>query len=108
MRKFLTVLTRAKMSSLQAFVIVVVSLGLITGFRVVVPLDKAPFLLYLPAVFLLSVAFGQRAGVLATAVSAVFAGCFFDHPGPELWQLTGAQWIAIAEYVIVGGAMVRV
>ena len=108
LRKFLTVLTRSKLSNLQAYGVVILSLGLISGFRLLVPLDKAPFLLYLPAVFLLSVAFGQRAGVLATMVSAVFAGCFFDHPGSELWQLTGPQWISIGEYLVVGGAMVRV
>ncbi len=107
MRKFLTVLTRSNLSSLQAYGVVVLSLTLISGFRVLVPLDKAPFLLYLPAAFLLSVAFGQRAGLLATAVSAVFAASFFVHPG-SWWQLTGPQWIAIGEYLVVGLAMVRV
>ena len=107
MRKFLTVLTRSNLSSLQAYGVVVLSLTLISGFRVLVPLDKAPFLLYLPAAFLLSVAFGQRAGLLATATSAVFAASFFVHPG-SWWQLTGPQWIAIGEYLVVGLAMVRV
>ena len=104
MRRFLTVLTRSSLTGLQAYGVVVLSLGAITAFRLVVPLDKAPFLLYLPAVFLLSVAFGQRAGLLATAVSAVFAGSFFEHPG-SWWQLTGPQWIAIGEYLAVGTAM---
>ena len=107
MRKFLTVLTRSNLSSLQAYGIVILSLGFITGFRLLVPLDKAPFLLYLPAVFLLSTAFGQRAGFVATAVSAIFAGSFFIHPG-SWWQLNGPQWIAIVEYLVVATAMVRV
>ncbi len=108
MRRFLSVLTRANLSSWQAYGVVIFSLGLITGFRIMVPLDTAPFLLYLPALFLLAMAFGQRAGLLALVGSCVFAGSFFDHPGPAWWQLTQPQWIAIVEFILIGGAMVKV
>ena len=108
MQRFLTVLTRSSLSRRQAYGVVVGSLALITLFRIVVPLDTAPFLLYLPAVFLLSVAFGQRAGLLGVAISTVLAASFFDHPGAGWWQMTAPQRIALAEYLIVGTAMVAV
>ena len=87
--------------------IVAAVVGFITAFRVVVPLDTAPFLLYMPPVFLLSVAFGNRAGYFGTAISTIAAASFFTHPGPFWWQLTIHQWVALTEYALVGTAMVR-
>ncbi len=108
MHGFLTYLARRKARPWAKYAATIALLILITAFRIVVPLDVAPFLLYLPVVFLLAVAFGERAGVLAIALSCVAAASFFSHPGPALWQLTGPQWIAVCEYLIVGAVMIRV
>ncbi len=108
MHQFLTFLARRDAAPWFKYIAVVVVLGLITSFRLVVALDVAPFLLYLPVVFLLSVAFGEWAGLLATLVSVVAAASFFDHPGASRWQLTVPQWIAVGEYLLVVLVMVRV
>ena len=107
MGKFLAALTRSSLPRLQAYGVVLLTLALITLFRLIVPLDKAPFLLYLPAVFLLSMAYGKRAGILAMVVSAVLAASFFVRPG-AWWRLDGPQTIAIIEYLLVVSAMVAV
>ena len=107
MQTFLTVLTRSSLTRWQAYGVVVLALAAATLLRVVFPLDTAPFLLYLPIVFLVSMAFGRRAGLLGLVLSAVLAGSFFDRRDPGL-QLTLAQIIAIVEYLIVAGSMVAV
>jgi PAS domain S-box-containing protein len=84
------------------------SLGAVTLFRLFVPLDAAPFLLYLPVVFLISVALGQGPGFLATIVSAVLATTFFIRAGDTLMGLRFNHAVAIVEYLVVGSAMVRV
>jgi PAS domain S-box-containing protein len=87
---------------------VFLSLGAVTLFRLFVPLDAAPFLLYLPVVFLISVALGQGPGFLATIVSAVLATTFFIRAGDTLMGLRFNHAVAIVEYLVVGSAMVRV
>ena len=106
-RKFLAILTRSTLPRWQTYGVVIVTLTLITLFRLVVTLDKAPFLLYLPAVFLLSMAFGKRAGLLAMLFSAVLAASFFVR-SEAWWQLNGPQAIAIVEYLLVVTAMIAV
>ncbi len=108
MKEFLKVLARSAPTVWTRYGVVVGSLAFVTVFRLLVPLDTAPFLLYLPVVFLLSVALGQGPGLLGIGMSALLAGCFFVHPGPSWWQLTVPQWVAIVEYLLVGGAMVEV
>ena len=107
MRTFLRGLTRSTLPRWQAYAVVMLTLILITLFRLVVPLDKAPFLLYLPAVFLLATAFGKRAGTLAMVVSALLAASFFVRP-EAWWQLNAPQAIAIVEYLLVVSAMIAV
>ena len=84
------------------------ALALVTLVRIVAPLDAAPFLLYLPVVFLISVAFGGRAGMVCTVIAAVLAASFFDHEDPGWLQLTRDQWIAVVEFILVGTGMVEV
>ena len=106
MNGFLTLLTRRTVTPWMRYGIVAAVVGFITVFRIVVPLDTAPFLLYMPAVFLLSVAFGKRAGYFGTAMSMVAAASFFEHADAAWWALTIHQWVALLEYVLVSTAMV--
>ena len=79
----------------------------ITLFRLVAPLDVAPFLLYLPVVFLFSLSLGRGPGFLSTAISTAAAAYFFVRS--DTWSpLTTGQIIALAQYVIVGGAVVLI
>ena len=77
MRAFLTYLTRHSPGPRVRYSLPVLALLAVTLFRVVVPLDAAPFLLYLPVVFLVSIALGRGFGDLGTALSAVCAASFF-------------------------------
>ncbi len=108
MNRFLHRLARRTPSVQTRYGLVFLSLGGITLFRLFVPLDAAPFLLYLPAVFLISVAFGQGPGQLATVLSAILAATFFIRAGETLMGLHLNHLIAIVEYLIVGFVMVRV
>ena len=107
MRKFLTILTRSRLNPWQASGVVVLVMAAGSLVRLVLPLDTAPFLLYLPVVFLVSVAFGQRAGFFGLALSDVLAGSFFDRHDHG-WLPTEAQAIALVEYLLIGIAMVKV
>ena len=72
-----------------------------------VKLDAAPFLLYLPVVILVSVASGIRAGLFATALSAVVAAGFFTG-SDQGWRLSTPQVVAVSEYLIVAAVMAAI
>ena len=108
MRRFLIFLTRQRQESWHRYATALIFVGLITGFRLVVPLDVAPFLLYLPAIFMLSVALGRAPGLVAMVASTVLAARFFVDDGTHGWQLALQQWIALLEFIIVCTAMVEV
>ena len=107
MRRFLTLLTLSKLPAWQAFGVVLLAMAAVTLIRLIAPLDTAPFLLYLPVLFLVSVAYGQRAGFFGLLVSDVLAGGFFDRHDPGLF-LSPSQWIALTEYLLVGAATIRI
>jgi len=105
--EFLRLLSRQELSIWTRYGGTVAVVGGITAFRVFVPLDTAPFLLYLPVIFLVALAFGQGPGAVATLVSALAAASFFT--GPEQgWWMTGPQHIALLEFLAVCGAMIMV
>ena len=108
MNEFLHLLARRTPSVWTRYGLVFLSLGLITLFRFFVPLDAAPFLLYLPVVFMISVALGQTPGLLATFLSAVLAASFFVRAGDTLMGIRPNHIVAILEYLIVSSLMVRV
>ena len=108
MKEFLKLLTRSTPTLWTRYGVVIVALVLVTMFRLLVPLDTAPFLLYLPVVFLISVALGQGPGLVGLVTSALLAAGFFVHPGSSWWQFTAPQWVAVVEYLVVCGAMVEV
>ncbi len=87
---------------------VIGALFVVTIVRIVAPLDGAPFLLYLPVVFLITVAFSRGAGLACVLLSTLLAASFFDHAGARWLQPTVHQWIAVVEFLLVGAAMVEV
>ncbi len=109
MRRFLAFLTRQRTATVPVrYGVVVFVIAAVTIFRLVVPLDTAPFLLYLPLVFILAVAFGSGPGYVGVALSAIAAASFFVHPDARWWRLAVPQWVALVEYFLVCGATVRV
>ena len=107
MHDFLKFLSRQDLSTWTRYGGTTAVLAAITVFRLFVPLDTAPFLLYLPVIFLVSIAFGRGPGLLGTILSALAAASFFT--GPEKgWALSPQQDVAVVEFLAVCGAMVMV
>jgi signal transduction histidine kinase/CheY-like chemotaxis protein len=85
----------------------VAAVALATLLRFLAPLDVAPFLLYLPLVFLVTLALGRGPGSVAVGFSFLAAAWFFRRSDGTLSLGTG-QVVALAQYVVVGSAMVWV
>jgi signal transduction histidine kinase/CheY-like chemotaxis protein len=83
----------------------VAAVGLATLLRFLAPLDVAPFLLYLPLVFLAALALGRGPGAVAVAVSLLAAAWFFRR-SEGAPSFNPGQVIALVQYIVVGGAMV--
>ena len=107
MRAFLTFLTRQRSGVWANYGVSALVVGLISVLRFFVPLNTAPFLLYMPAVFVIGVALGRGPASLSMVISTVFAAWFFWST-PPYEQLSPAQLLALAQYVVIGGAMVLV
>ncbi len=86
---------------------VVALIGAVTVIRLLVSLDTAPFLLYLPALFIISTAFGRGPGLLGTASSAAFAAFLFIRASHEA-RLSTSQMTALIEFMMISAAMVLV
>ena len=107
MHDFLRFLSRQELSGWTRYGGTLAVVVAITAFRLFVPLDTAPFLLYLPIIFLVALAFGQGPGAVATLVSAIAAASFFTG-SEKAWKLNGPQEISLIEFFIVCGAMILV
>jgi signal transduction histidine kinase/DNA-binding response OmpR family regulator len=107
MHDILRYLSGRRLPALGRYGVTVLGIVLMTLIRLVAPLDAAPFLLYLPLIFLSALAFGWRAGLLGVLLSDVLAAYFFLH---DDWvpRFDTAQVIALVQYLIVGGAMVAI
>ena len=107
MRNFLRFLSRQKLSLSTTYGGTVGVIIGITVFRLFVPLDTAPFLLYLPIIFLVGLALGPKPGAVATVASAIAAASFFTG-SDRGWTMSGSQDVALIEFLAVCGAMVMV
>ena len=77
-------------------------IGAMTVLRSLAPAYVAPFLLYIPVLLVVSLAFGWTEGTLTLALSAGIAGWFYTRDG----ALSGAEIFLISQYAAVGAAMV--
>lgn len=73
MQEFLGSLMRRRLAPPIGFSVTLLLVELITAIRLVFPLDSVPFLLFMPAIFLVGVAFGQAPAIAGLVVSASFA-----------------------------------
>ena len=105
MHDLLRALSRTRHSVQARYGVVLVAIASVTLIRLVAPLDVAPFLLYLPIVFLMSLALGLGSGLVGVVLSDALAAFFFIHDGRRGYLTTG-QIVALVEYLLVGGAMV--
>jgi signal transduction histidine kinase len=67
--------------------------------------SKAPFVTFFPAVTFASLYGGLRAGLLATALSAIFADYFWITPGRQFTVGQPSDWLAIMIFLL-SGAMI--
>ena len=107
MQAFLRFLSRQHWSAAASSGATLGAIMILSLIRIVVPLDAAPFLLYLPVIFILSLALGWRPGVLGLLLSDGLAAFFFHHDGGGA-SLKSSQVLALGEYLVVGLAMVAV
>ncbi len=107
MHDILTYLSRRRLPALGRYGLTAVAIVLMTFIRLLAPLDTAPFLLYMPVIFLCALAFGWRAGLAGVLLSDLLAAYFFLHDRATLSLGTG-QVIALVQYLVVGGAMVAI
>ena len=107
MHEFLRYLSRRQSSPGAGYGLTVVVIVLLSLLRLVVPLNTAPFLLYMPVIFLVGVALGRLQAFVGLAVSTAAAAWFFWST-PPYGQLSAAQIIALVQYGVIGTAMVLV
>ncbi len=107
MHEFLRYLSRRRSAFGVGYGLTLLVFGLISGLRFFAPLNTAPFLLYMPVIFLVGVAFGRGPAFLGMVVSTGFAAWFF-WSSPPYGQLSASQVLALAQYAVIGCAMVLV
>ncbi|WP_428981023.1 sensor histidine kinase [Lichenibacterium dinghuense] len=107
MHAFLDFLSRRETTVWSRYGLTGVVVGLISLLRLFVPLNTAPFLLYMPVIFIFGVAFGRGPGLLGLAISAGCATYFFWST-PPVGELSLDQALAVAQYLVIGAGMVLV
>ncbi|RYC29074.1 response regulator [Lichenibacterium minor] len=107
MHEFLRYLSRRQSTFAVRYGLPVVVIGLLSLFRQFVPLDTAPFLLYMPVIFVVGVALGRGPALVGMVLSTVFAAWFFWR-APPYGELSLGQVVALAQYIVVGTGMVLV
>ena len=107
MNNLLRLLSRTSFSPGTRYGVVTLAIALTSLLRLVAPLDTAPFLLYMPIVFLVAVGVGWGAALAGVVLSDLLAAFFFLHDG-RTGMLSAGQIIALVEYLVVGAAMVAI
>ena len=105
--EFLRYLSRSQMPQGFGYGLTILVFGLISLLRFFVPLNTAPFLLYMPVLFLVGVSLGRGPALVGLAISTVFAAWFFWST-PPYGGFSASQILALAQYVVIGVAMVLV
>ena len=107
MHAALRFLSRTRLSARSRYGVAVIAVALITLIRLVAPLDTAPFLLYLPVIFLVALGLGWGSALVGVILSDLLAAAFFLHDAPSATLGVG-QVIALLEYLVVAGTMVAI
>ena len=107
MREFLRALYRHRSNDAFRYGVAVVVVGVISAVRYVLPLDTAPFLLYMPAIFLVGVALGRHPALVGLTISTAFSAYFF-YRSPPYGGFSLGQVLALVQYAVIGVAMVLV
>ncbi len=107
MHELLRFLSRRRLPTWAGYGATVLVVAATTLIRLATPLNTAPYLLYLPAIFLVALALGWRAGLLGVVLTDVLAAYFFLQDS-RATSFTSGQVIALLQYLAVAGAMVAI
>ena len=107
MHEFLRYLSKRRSTAQVGYGATVLMVGLISLLRFFVPLNTAPFLLYMPVIFLIGVAFGRGPAFVGLVLTTAFAAWFFWNT-PPYDMFSASQTLALMQYALIGGAMVLV
>lgn len=89
-------------SPVTVYGVTLLIVGVMTFVRFLAPAHVAPFLLYIPVLLVVSLAFGWGAGTLALSLSTLIAAWFYTRDG----TLDGVDLALLCQYVTVGATMV--
>ena len=107
MHDLLRTLSRTRLSAFARYATMVAAILLGSLLRFLLPLDTAPFLLFMPIVFLGALGLGWGAGALGIVLSDLIAAYFFLTDDAEPGLSTG-QVIALVQYLIVGVVVIAI
>lgn len=103
--QFLFLSIRRPLPPVVQFAIATAAIVLVALVRVLFVTVLLPWLLFMPAILLLALAFGRNVGLYATFLSAVLAGWSIAGPSGFL-GLNPLQWIASGAFLVVGVGIV--
>ncbi|WP_267425913.1 response regulator [Methylobacterium sp. GC_Met_2] len=99
---FINTLSRHRPSHTVRYGVTVLAIAAMTFVRFLAPAYVAPFLLYIPVLLAVSLAFGRGAGVLTLALSTGIATWFYTRDG----SLSGVDLSLLCQYAAVGAIMI--
>jgi signal transduction histidine kinase/DNA-binding response OmpR family regulator len=102
LHKLIGTVARRRSSPVTNYGITLLFVGAMTFVRFLAPAYVAPFLLYIPVLLVVSLAFGWRTGGLALSLSTLIAAWFYTRDG----MLDGVDVALLCQYVTVGMVMV--
>ncbi|MCJ2015142.1 response regulator [Methylobacterium sp. J-076] len=102
LHKLIGTVARRRSSPVTNYGITLLFVGAMTFVRFLAPAYVAPFLLYIPVLLVVSLAFGWRTGALALSLSTLIAAWFYMRDG----MLNGVDVALLCQYVTVGTTMV--
>jgi signal transduction histidine kinase/DNA-binding response OmpR family regulator len=102
LHKLIGTVARRRLSPVTDYGATLLLTGFMTFVRFLAPAYVAPFLLYVPVLLVVSLAFGWGAGTLALSLSTLIAAWFYTHDG----SLDGVDVALLCQYALVGATMV--
>ena len=102
LHKLIGTVARRRHSAVTDYGVMLLLVGAMTFVRFLAPAYVAPFLLYIPVLLIVSLAFGWGAGTLALALSTLIATWFYTRDG----MLGGVDVALLCQYAVVGATMV--
>ncbi|MCJ2024477.1 response regulator [Methylobacterium sp. J-067] len=102
LHKLIGSVARRRHSPVTDYGVTLLLVGAMTFARFMAPAHVAPFLLYIPVLLVVTLAFGWGAGTLALSLSTLIAAWFYTRDG----MLSSVDVALLCQYATVGATMV--